>query len=95
MSDIRETMNDLYIFDDDEGLLFLTEKEYDEAIVGVTETFDKPTSVVYDANKIIDILIKQGLDVDDALEHFNFNIAGSYVGEKTPVFVWTDFKNFL
>lgn len=25
------------------------------------------------------------MSYDDALEHFNFNISGSYVGEKTPI----------
>jgi len=24
---------------------------------------------------------------EDAIEHFDYNIAGSYVGDKTPIFV--------
>jgi hypothetical protein len=28
------------------------------------------------------------MDLEDALEHFEFNIRGSYVGEQTPI--WCD-----
>jgi hypothetical protein len=26
---------------------------------------------------------------EDALEHFDFNIAGAFVGDTTPIFVWS------
>ena len=28
------------------------------------------------------------MSVDDAIEHFEYNIAGSYLGEKTPIYVY-------
>ena len=30
----------------------------------------------------------QDMSEEDALEHFDYNIAGSYVGETTPIFLW-------
>lgn len=48
--------------------------------------------VAYDTNKIIDILMENMGDEDsleseeylDAIEHFEYNINGAYVGEFTP-----------
>ena len=31
--------------------------------------------------------MKEGMDYAEAMEHFDFNIAGSYVGEQTPIFI--------
>jgi hypothetical protein len=30
----------------------------------------------------------EDMSYEDAVEHFEYNIAGSYVGEKTPVYVY-------
>ncbi len=34
------------------------------------------------------VLLMQDMLADDAFEHFMYNIAGSYVGETTPIFLW-------
>lgn len=57
---------------------------FDEAIIGVDE---HNVRVVYDVFKIIDILIKDGMSTDEAYEFYAYNILGSYVGEKTPLFI--------
>jgi hypothetical protein len=41
--------------------------------------------LIYSVAKCIDILTKQGMDELDAVEYFEFNVSGSYVGEKTPI----------
>jgi len=44
--------------------------------------------VVYDTTKIIDILCERdGMDRDEAAEYYEFNIAGAYVGDRTPMFI--------
>jgi hypothetical protein len=35
-------------------------------------------------------MVRDGMDYDEAYEFFEFNTLGAYVGEQTPVFVWTD-----
>ena len=35
----------------------------------------------------MEILMADGTSEEDALEHFNFNIIGGYVGERTPIFL--------
>ena len=58
---------------------------FDNAIVGVSQGVNPV--VIYDVSLCIDVLVKQGMSHEDALEFFDFNVSGSYVGEKTPIFV--------
>jgi hypothetical protein len=75
----------------DTELLFLSEEEFDEAIIGVSERIGDEPVVAYDTTKIVEIL-SRSMTVDEAYEYFEFNILGAYVGEKTPVFITTTFK---
>lgn len=55
----------------------------DNAIIGVSSNF----LIVYSADKIIEIL-KHDMLEHEAIEYFNFNIEGAYMGEKTPIYVY-------
>ena len=64
----------------------LTADGFDDAVIGVASDNSK---VVYSADKVIGILKdRDGMTDDEALEYFEYNIAGSYVGPSTPLFVW-------
>ena len=66
----------------------LTVDGYDEAIVGVMERFGQPPIAVYDRDKIIRIMMERdGMTDEEAIEFFEFNIIGAYVGEYTPGFL--------
>ncbi len=69
----------------DEGILLAD--GFDRAFLGVGRTFNGPAVAVYDKNIIITILHKDGMSVDKAYEYFDYNVAGAYVGERTPMFV--------
>ena len=63
---------------------------FDNALIGITEGLN-PVAV-YDTDKCIDILMKESIyplymNHEDAVEYFYFNVAGAYVGEKTPLFI--------
>ena len=82
-TDIREHLETMW-----EGLLYLSEREFDAAIVGVADRIGMSAVVVYDTTKIIDILCERdGMDRDEAAEYYEFNIAGAYVGDRTPMFI--------
>jgi len=82
-TDIREHLETMW-----EGLLYLSEREFDAAIVGVADRIGISAVVVYDTTKIIDILCERdGMDRDEAAEYYEFNIAGAYVGDRTPMFI--------
>jgi hypothetical protein len=55
-----------------------------DAIIGVD---DNNLKIVYDIDEVINILIINGMDVDEAFEFYEYNIAGAYVGENTPLFI--------
>jgi hypothetical protein len=63
---------------------------FDEAIIGIEESSMR---VIYSVTKCLDILEAEGMSDEDALEHFYFNVQGSYIGEKTPIFCFDDFSN--
>tara|TARA_R100001082_G_scaffold99806_2_gene68680 strand:- start:202 stop:426 length:225 start_codon:yes stop_codon:yes gene_type:complete len=64
---------------------------YDDAIIGEGNQATKSPVLVYDAEKVIDILCKRdGMSCEDAYEYFCFNIEGAWVGENTPIFVWPE-----
>ena len=69
---------------DYEGLLFAD--GFDEAIIGVAERIGMEPVVAYDTNKIIEILSRE-MTEDEAVEFFEFNILGAYMGERTPIFI--------
>ena len=46
--------------------------------------------LVYDAEIIRANLMEGGMDSEEAREFMEFNIEGAYVGESTPVLVWTE-----
>jgi len=83
LNDLREYLGSMF-----KGLLFLSEPEFDQAIVGLADRIGMSTVVVYDTTKIIDILCERdGMDRETATEYYEFNILGAYVGEQTPMFI--------
>ena len=73
---------------------FLTADGFDEAIIGIVDGFDQNPVILYDQDKCIDILAKD-MPREEAVEYFNFNVMGSYVGKNTPKFavLFNNYKN--
>ena len=64
---------------------------YDEAIIGPASIWRDSTQIsvlVYDAEKIREVLMRDGMDAEEAREFIEFNIEGGYIGIETPVLVW-------
>lgn len=57
---------------------------FDEAIIGVDTEYQR---IVYSKAKMIDTLVKGGMDVLDAVDWLEYNTWSAYVGENTPIFV--------
>ena len=60
---------------------------YDDAIIGLASRYGMEDVVAYDYDKVIATLTEDGCSYEEAVEHFDFNIIGGWVGEKTPIFV--------
>ena len=60
---------------------------FEDALVGYGYQFNYPIAV-YSRKGCINILMNDGImDYEEATEYFDFNVAGAYVGESTPVFL--------
>jgi len=59
---------------------------FEDAFLGIGRQFTKPPFALYDKSKCLHIL-QQTLSEEEAMEYFDFNVQGAYVGESTPVFV--------
>jgi|TARA_R110000787_G_scaffold10531_2_gene35684 hypothetical protein len=60
---------------------------FDEAIIGIGNRCGQPDILAYDVNKCIKILMDQGMTDEEAIDYFEFNVVGAWVGEETPIFV--------
>jgi hypothetical protein len=58
---------------------------FDDALVGAVSRTDFGMVAVYDRDLCIAVLEAQGMTQEEALEHFDYNCEGAYVGPGTPV----------
>ena len=67
---------------------------FEDAFLGVVESFGTVPKACYDYNKCLDVLMC-GKDIEDmpmtydeAVEYIEFNVTQAYVGEHTPAFIY-------
>ena len=58
-------------------------KRFEPAIIGQS---DADFRIVYSVEKIIDIL-SEDMTREEAIEFYEYNILGAYMGEMTPIYV--------
>lgn len=88
LMDKHQTLSVRAAINETEGSFLLMEPaRMDAAIAGLVTAADKPTVVCYDRDVVIDVLMQDGMDRDEAEEFFSFNIEGAYLGEATPVYL--------
>jgi len=78
---LRDDLVDTF---DEEELMFAD--GFDDAILGVCSSSYR---VIYSVEKMIKILMDEGMEYIDAIEHLSFNVVNAYVGEKTPIYSTT------
>ena len=76
-----------------EGIVELYQEEeilkadgFDHAVIGIEE---RSMRLIYSVGKCIEILMtEQDMSLEEAMEYFDFNVKGAWVGDKTPI--WCD-----
>ncbi len=81
---IRDSIADEY---PDVPLLFLDPVAYDKAILGVCEGFGADLKIAYDYDKIIEVNMSMDMTYEEAVEWFEYNQIGAFVGDNTPVYI--------
>lgn len=66
---------------------------HDDALIGPALIYGQGGSrisvLVYDAEAIrATLMIRDGMEMDEAREYIEFNIEGAYMGPDTPILVW-------
>jgi hypothetical protein len=58
---------------------------YDAAILGIARQQTMPGRPLYSMRKILELLRDELESEEDAMEHFEYNIQGAWVGPETPL----------
>ena len=58
----------------------------EKAIVGICRRCSQEDVILYDEDKVIKILMDGGMDYEEAVEYYEYNIIGAWVGDGTPAF---------
>ncbi len=66
---------------------FLTADGFNDAIIGVDT---KSMVLIYSVTKCLEILMCD-MNEEDAMEYFEYNVSGAYMGEKTPIWCYDIF----
>jgi hypothetical protein len=75
------------IYEENPDSEFVKMDGFDDCIEGVVERFGQDPILCYNYDKVIEELVSQGMDYEEAVEYFEFNQIGAWVGEKTPCFI--------
>ena len=78
---LQDIIDNYYEYD------FLIADGFNDAIIGVDETSMR---LIYSVRKCLEIL-QEYLDEEDAIEYFEYNVSGAYVGEQTPIWCYDNF----
>lgn len=59
---------------------------FENAVIGVDS---RTGNLILSVRKIIDQLVQEDeIDEDEALEHYEYNMSGAYVGENGPIYCY-------
>ena len=60
---------------------------FEECIKGIVIRFGQEPIACYDQCAVIEKLMKDGMDEEQAIEYFEFNQLGAWMGNMTPCFI--------
>jgi len=60
---------------------------YEEAFLGIAQGFGGIMVPVYSYEMCIQILMRDGMEYDEALEYFEYNTAGAYYSDNQPIYI--------
>ena len=75
---IKETYPDVLIMDG-----------FDDCIIGMSLRFGQEPIVCYSKEKVLQKMVSEGMAYEEAVEFFEFNQLGAWMGENTPCFLET------
>ncbi len=72
----------------DAGEPLLKMDGFDDCIAGVVERIGQDPIICYDKAKVLDqMIVSDGMSYEEAVEYFEYNQIGAWVGDRTPCFL--------
>lgn len=65
----------------------LTMDGYDDCVAGMVYRFGQSPIICYDLDKVLARLRKSGMSHEAAIEFYEFNQVGAWMGDGTPCFI--------
>jgi len=75
-----------YCEEHDVELILLEPESFDAAIIGIAQRTDGLFSVAYDEGMCV-ALFASDMGMEDAMEYYEFNTFGAWLGDSSPVFI--------
>jgi len=83
----REEIGEVLVEKNEEALMA---DGFEDAFIGIAQHFNR-FCACYDYEKCIKVLIdRDGMTDDEAVEYFEYNVTGAWVGKFTPMFLSSD-----
>ena len=83
----KMTKDDIRELFQDENPEALLADGFEDAFIGIARIFTRALAC-YDYEACLDTLVlRDKMTYEEAVEYFDFNVQGAYVGENTPVFL--------
>ena len=60
---------------------------FDNALVGWGHQASREPVAIYNYDKCVEILVKEGSSEEDAIEWMEYNVVSAWYGENTPIFM--------
>ena len=61
-------------------------------VINFNHLFSQIEITIYNENKVIEVFIKRdSMTHFEAVEYYEYNVLGAYMGEKTPIYIQEDF----
>lgn len=86
MKTSQTNLDSIFELIDDSDEEVLSADGFDDAIIGIDLNEYR---LIYSVSKCIKILCED-MSYEDAVEYFEFNVSGAYVGEHTPIWCYSE-----
>ena len=82
------TRDDIQTYLEEIGETVLLADGFEHAFLGTTQRMNEPLLAVYSYPLMIEtLMLRDGMTYTEAAEYIDFNVAGAWVGEQTPIII--------
>ena len=90
----KKELQNIVSYETDEEIMLMD--GFEDAFIGFSRRCGQPTLATYSWKEMIRVLVEsEGMDEEEAVEYIEYNCAGAWMGELTPVILYEHEDPFL